>query len=141
MSVKTFKLEIVTPAKLLFSGDVVSFTAPGTAGGFQVLYDHAPLLAEIGIGEVKLTDTEGNVRRIATSGGFVDVKKNHVVMLAETAERSDEIDRDRALAAKERAAGLLAGKGEDLDDARARSAVARAINRLRVVQRADHQPA
>jgi F-type H+-transporting ATPase subunit epsilon len=139
MSDKTFKLEIVTPVKLVFSGDVTSFTAPGTAGGFQVLHNHAPLLAEIGIGEVKLTDTEGNERHFATSGGFVDVKKNHVVMLAETAERSDEIDRERALAARERAARRLAENDEDLDDAR--SALARAINRLRVVQRADHQPA
>jgi F-type H+-transporting ATPase subunit epsilon len=137
----TFKLEIVTPAKLVFSGDVTSFTAPGTAGGFQVLYNHAPLLAEIGIGEVKLTDAEGNERRFATSGGFVEVKKNHVVMLAETAERSDEIDRDRALAARDRATRRLAEKHADLDDARARSALARATNRLHVVQRADHQPA
>ena len=135
MSVKTFKLEIVTPGKLVFSGDVLSFSAPGTAGGFQVLFDHAPLLAEIGVGEVKLTDAEGNERRYATSGGFVDVKKNHVVMLAETAERSDEIDMDRAKAARERATGQLAKQQVEPDAAGARSALQRALNRLRVAQK------
>src|SRR5258708_35520577 len=96
MSVKTFKLEIVTPAKLLFGGDVVSFTAPGTAGGFQVLYNLAPLLAEIGIGEVKLTDPEGNVRRVATSGGGVAVKKKPYVPPSRTGPRSEESGPRRA---------------------------------------------
>ena len=100
MAEKVFKLEIVTPRKVVFSGDVVSFSAPGTMGGFQVLFNHAPLLSEIGVGEVKLVDPEGNVRRYATSGGFVDVKKNHAVMLAETVERVDEIDAARAEAAR-----------------------------------------
>lgn len=135
MPVKTFKLEIVTPGKLVFSGEVVSFTAPGTVGGFQVLYNHAPLLSEIGIGEVRLTDAEGNERRYATSGGFVDVKKNHVVMLAETVERSDEIDLDRARAARERAAGQIAERHAEPDAAHARSALQRAVNRLRVAQK------
>ncbi len=135
MAVKTFKLEIVTPKKLVFSGDVVSFSAPGTVGGFQVLRDHAPLLSEIGIGEVKISDAEGNERRYATSGGFVDVKRNQVVLLAETAERSDEIDQQRALSARDRASNRLAEHPGDLDPFRARSALQRAVNRLRVAQK------
>ena len=132
---KTFKLEIVTPGKLVFSGEVTSFSAPGIVGGFQVLFDHAPLLSEIGIGEVRFTDSEGNEKHYATSGGFVEVKKNHVVLLAETAERSDEIDRDRALAARARATERLEKKEGDLDADRARSALQRAVNRLRLVQK------
>jgi len=135
MPVKTFKLEIVTPGKLVFSGEVTSFSAPGIVGGFQVLFDHAPLLSEIGIGEVRFTDSEGNEKHYATSGGFVEVKKNHVVLLAETAERSDEIDRDRALAARARATERLEKKEGDLDADRARSALQRAVNRLRLVQK------
>lgn len=131
MAEKVFKLEIVTPRKVVFSGDVVSFSAPGTMGGFQVLFNHAPLLSEIGVGEVKLVDPEGNVRRYATSGGFVDVKKNHAVMLAETVERVDEIDAARAEAARERAGNRLKEKKE-MDLARTRSALERARNRLRV---------
>jgi len=131
MAEKVFKLEIVTPRKVVFSGEVVSFSAPGTMGGFQVLFNHAPLLSEIGVGEVKLVDPEGNVRRYATSGGFVDVKKNHVVMLAETVERVDEIDGARAEAARERAGNRLKEKKE-MDVARARGALERARNRLRM---------
>ena len=135
MAVKTFKLEIVTPKKLIFTGDVVSFSAPGTVGGFQVLRDHAPLLSEIGIGEVKITDAEGNERRYATSGGFVDVKKNQVVLLAETAERSDEIDQERARTARDRASKRLSEHERDLDASRARGAFQRAVNRLRIAQK------
>ena len=96
-----------------------------------MLFNHAPLLSEIGVGEVKLVDPEGNVRRYATSGGFVDVKKNHAVMLAETVERVDEIDAARAEAARERAGNRLKEKKE-MDLARTRSALERARNRLRV---------
>ena len=85
MADKNFKLEIVTPKKIVYSGEVQSFTAPGVVGSFQVLYNHAPLLSAIGVGEVKLRDAQGNEHRYATSGGFVDVVKNNVTMLAETA--------------------------------------------------------
>ena len=135
MSVKTFKLEIVTPRKVVFSGEVVSFSAPGTVGGFQVLHNHAPLLSEIGVGEVRLTDAEGNERRYATSGGFVDVKKNHAVMLAETAERSDEIDVERAKLARERAQKRLVDRQTETDLERARLSLLRSINRLKIAGR------
>lgn len=103
MADKTFKLEIITPTKVVFRGNVISFTAPGVMGSFQVLYNHAPMLAEIGIGMAKLRDANGNEIVYATSGGFVDVLKNQVIMLAETVEISDEIDVDRAESSKEKA--------------------------------------
>ncbi|MEX2090062.1 MAG: hypothetical protein WEB62_09825, partial [Bacteroidota bacterium] len=56
MADKTFNLEIVTPKKVAYSGRVLSFSAPGVVGGFQVLYNHAPLLSNITIGEVKIID-------------------------------------------------------------------------------------
>lgn len=136
MAEKAFKLEIVTPRKVVFNGDVVSFSAPGTMGGFQVLYNHAPLLAEIGVGELKVQDPQGNEIRYATSGGFVDVKQNKVVMLAETAEHSTEIDHARAEAAKERAAKRLAAHDANLDVTRAQAALSRAINRIKIARRA-----
>src|SRR5208283_5557301 len=107
MSDKAFKLEIITPRKVIFSGDVVSFTAPGVMGSFQVLVHHAPLLATIGVGEAKLREPQGNEIRYATSGGFVDVKKNHVVMLADTAERAEEIDKAAAQADRDRALKII----------------------------------
>ncbi len=135
MAEKTFKLEIVTPRRIVFSGDVESISAPGVVGGFQVLYNHAPLLAAIGVGEVKVRQVEGKEVRYATSGGFVDVVKNHVTMLAETAESADEIDVKRAEAAKDRAAKRLQERPAEMNEERARVALLRAINRLRVAQR------
>ncbi|MGA3246091.1 MAG: F0F1 ATP synthase subunit epsilon [Bacteroidota bacterium] len=132
MADKAFKLEIVTPKKIVFSGDVISFSAPGVVGGFQVLKSHAPLLSNIAIGEVKLVDGSGQELRYATSGGFVEVHENKVVMLAETAERSDEIDVARAEAARERARKRLAEKRADIDVDRARLALFRSLNRLKV---------
>ncbi len=132
MADKAFKLEIVTSKKIVFSGDVISFSAPGVVGGFQVLKSHAPLLSNIAIGEVKLVDGSGQESRYATSGGFVEVHENKVVMLAETAERSDEIDVARAEAARERARKRLAEKRADIDVDRARLALFRSLNRLKV---------
>ena len=135
MDEKTFKLEIVTPRKVIFSGEVESFSAPGVVGGFQVLYNHAPMVSEIGIGIVKLRDASGKEVQYATSGGFVDVLKNQVTLLAETAEQAREIDIQRAEQAKERAQKRLAERNMETDVDRAQVALTRALNRLRVAQR------
>jgi F-type H+-transporting ATPase subunit epsilon len=132
MADKAFKLEIVTPKRIVFSGDVTSFSAPGVLGGFQVLKNHAPLLSNIAIGEVKLVDGSGQESRYATSGGFVEVHENKVILLAETAERSDEIDVGRAEASRDRARKRLAEKNAESDLDRARLALFRAMNRLKV---------
>ncbi len=132
MADKAFKLEIVTPNRIVFSGDVTSFSAPGVVGGFQVLKSHAPLLSNIAIGEVKLVDVSGQETRYATSGGFVEVHENKVMLLAETAERSDEIDVARAEVARDRARKRLAAKETETDYDRARLALFRAMNRLKV---------
>lgn len=132
MAEKSFTLEIVTPRKMVFKGEVSSFSAPGVMGGFQVLYNHAALLSNLQIGEVKYVDSNGREVRFATSGGFVEVKENHVVLLAETAERADEIDTERAKAAEQRARKRLAERSKDIDSDRAQAALARALNRLRV---------
>ncbi len=112
----------------------MSFSAPGEEGGFQVLYNHAPLLSAIVVGEVKIQESDGKLARYATSGGFVEVLSNHVVLLAETAESSEEIDVRRAEEAKRRAEERLHEPAPDLDIQRARLALARALNRLRIVQ-------
>ena len=135
MAEKSFTLEIVTPRKVVFKGEVVSFSAPGVIGGFQVLYNHAPMLAAIRIGEAKLRDLEGHEYCYAVSGGFVDVFKNHVTVLAETAERSDEIDVTRAEASKSRAEERLHKPAPTIDQERAKSSLQRAINRLRLARR------
>lgn len=132
MAEKLFQLDVVTPLRVVFSGQVESFSAPGVVGGFQVLYNHAPLLSSIKIGEVKLRTPEGKESRFATTGGVVEVRDNKVILLAETAERSDEIDVKRAAAARERAEQRIKEHQAEVDIDRARIALQRALNRLRV---------
>ncbi len=132
MTGKEFDLEIVTPKRVVYSAKVESFSAPGVVGGFQVLHSHAPFLSTLKIGEVKVLDTEGKTSRYATSGGFVEVRNNTVVMLAETAERADEIDVERAKASVARAQKRLTEKPEGTDFERARVSLHRALNRLKI---------
>ncbi|MCX7984278.1 MAG: F0F1 ATP synthase subunit epsilon [Bacteroidetes bacterium] len=134
MNDKKFHLEIITPRKIVFQGDVLSFSAPGVVGGFQVLFNHAPLFASIGIGVIKLVDSAGKQHTYATSGGIVEVLKNKVVVLAETIESPDEIDIVRAEAARERARKRLKERKPDLDVERAQLALLRALNRLKVAK-------
>ena len=132
MADKTYHLEIVTPKKVVLNAEVTSFSAPGVMGGFQVLRSHAPLLSTIAVGDVKVVDSQGKETHYSTSGGFVEVRDNRVILLAETAERSDEIDVDRAKISRDRAQQRIAERKVETDVDRARVALARAINRLKI---------
>ena len=132
MTDKIFQLEIVTPRRVVFKGEVTSFSAPGVVGGFQVLYNHAPLLSSLKIGEVKIKEASGTEFHYAISGGFVEVRENHILLLAETAERTDEIDAERAKASRDRAQKRMTEKKSDIDFERARFALYRALNRLKI---------
>ncbi len=127
-------LEVVTPTKLVVSEQVDLCTVPGTEGVFGVMANHAPILATIAIGEMHY-ENDGKQEKMAVSGGFVEVSNNRMTVLAEAAERMEEIDVDRALKAKERAERRLqeaASGREDIDIARAKAALARALTRLKV---------
>ena len=100
--------------------------------GFRYLYNHAPLLSSLEIGEVKITEENGTEFQYAISGGFVEVRENQVILLAETAERTDEIDAERAKAARDRAVKRIAERRSDTDIERARLALYRALNRLKI---------
>jgi F-type H+-transporting ATPase subunit epsilon len=132
MADKTYFLEIVTPQKVVFSGTVLSFSAPGVEGGFQVLTHHAPFLTMLSVGEVKIVQPDGTTSHYATSGGFVEVHDNKVLVLAETAELASSIDVTRAQAARDRAKERLAKKDPGTDIDRARGALHRAVNRLKI---------
>lgn len=132
---KVFHLEIITPDRVVFSDDASSVSAPGVEGNFQILFDHAPFLSALDTGEIKVKDKNGNDLHYAASGGFVEVNANHVVVLADSVERSEEIDVDRAKAAKARAEERLHVMQHDTDQERARAALARAVNRLRLSQK------
>ncbi|MBA4312637.1 MAG: ATP synthase F1 subunit epsilon [Chlorobiaceae bacterium] len=135
MSEKTFKLDIVTPARIVFSGDVVSFSAPGVIGGFQILYNHAPMLAEIGIGEIKFTNSDGQEYFYATSGGYVDVANNRVALLAETVERADEIDTVRAETAFDKSHTQISSIQSEEKRLEIKQAIERAQNRIRIAKK------
>jgi len=133
------RFELATPTRLLVSSEVEEVVAPGTEGYFGVLPGHAAFLTTLGSGEVsyRMGRDEGWV---AVSGGFAEVTGERVIILAESAELPEEIDRARAARARERAEQRLAGKGsgataDDVDYARAASALARALARLQAAGR------
>jgi len=128
---KELNLEIITPSKQAFSGKVKSITVPGTAGSFQVLFNHAPLLSTFEIGKVKIEDLEGKEVEFVTSGGTVEVTENKLLILADSLETKEEINVERAKQSYDRAKERLANRGKDVDAIRAEGALARAINRLK----------
>lgn len=128
----TFRLEMVTPEKQVFSELVQSVRAPGVQGSFGVLAGHAPMLAELETGLIKLVLADGREAFIATSGGFLQVTREKVLILADSAELSDEIDVDRARQAAEKARQALAAPGVNAEDVR--KELDRALNRVRIAQ-------
>lgn len=128
---KAYQLEIVTPERLVFSGEVVSLSAPGVEGGFGVLANHTPFMSALEAGVIRLEDALGVEARIAISGGFFEVSKNHAIVLAEAAELAAEVDRDRARTALQRARELLSHPTAGIDLDRARRAAHRAEARLK----------
>ena len=134
MAESTFHLEIVTPEKILVSEDVDSFETTGTQGEFQILGGHTPFLTDLKIGHVIYT-LSGQRTYISISGGFCEVKENRAVIIAHTAENASEIDMSRSEEAKKRAQTRLESKDDhNIDEERARLALLRALNRLRVAE-------
>jgi len=129
---KPFSLQIITPTGIAFQGEALSVTAPGVQGGFQVLYNHAPLLSSLAIGEIRVTNRKREQFLYAVSGGFLEVKNNLVVALVDAIEHAPDIDVSRATRARERAETRMHSKDPSVDIDRARLAMVRALNRLRV---------
>jgi F-type H+-transporting ATPase subunit epsilon len=129
---KLQRLEVVTPERKVYSKDVRFVVVPGSEGELGFLPDHAPLVSALKIGLVRV-HKDGKVMKIAVSGGFVEVRNSRVTILANAAEREDQIDVARAEAAKQRAEQRLAQGGSDIDVARAEAALKRALNRLKAI--------
>lgn len=130
------RFELATPTRLVVSEDVEEVVAPGVQGYFGVLPGHVPFLTSLQSGEVAYR--QGRVEQyLAVSGGFAEIQGDRVTILAEHAERPDEIDRERALRARQRAERRLTGKTpEEIDYSRALGAFSRALARLQVAGRA-----
>ena len=134
-------LELATPTRQLVSEQVDEVVAPGEEGYFGVLPGHAAFLTTLGSGEVSYRKG-GQESFLAIIGGFAEVRGDRVIILAERAERPEEIDRERAERARQRAEQRLAGRSahgrdEEIDYARAVAALARALARLQVAGRAS----
>ncbi|MCX6365553.1 MAG: ATP synthase F1 subunit epsilon [Armatimonadetes bacterium] len=129
----TFQLDIVTPEKTVLSGEVSSVQVPSIEGSLGVLAGHAPLLAELGVGECVVRLADGTTRQLVVAGGFLDVGKAKVSVLASTAEFDDEIDVSRAEAALVRARELMSGT-ETADRAEIMASMQRAQARIRLAK-------
>lgn len=127
---KGLELKIVTPERVLLQTEAEAVVVPAELGYLGVLPGHAPLLSALKPGVVRYR-REGQVRRLAVSGGFMEVAANRVVVLADTAELAEEIDVARAQRAKERAVRRLRERGKGIDVLRAEMALQRALARLK----------
>ncbi|MCK5061962.1 ATP synthase F1 subunit epsilon [Candidatus Parcubacteria bacterium] len=100
---KTIKFEIVTPERIVMKEQVVQVSVPTKQGEITVLPSHIPLVAGLMSGVIEIVKEDGNSEIMSVSGGFIEVSKNKVVILADTAERAEEIDMAKAEEARERA--------------------------------------
>ncbi|MBM3134016.1 MAG: F0F1 ATP synthase subunit epsilon [Chloroflexi bacterium] len=128
------RLEIVTAERQIFAEDVDMVVAPGIEGELGILPHHAPLLTTLKPGELRIKKS-GEEILLAVTGGFMEVLPDRVTILADAAERAEEIDLARAEAARQRAQERVAGHATELDRTRAMAAMARATARLRVAQK------
>ena len=128
-------LEIVTPERLAYSDEVNSVVLPGSEGEMGVLPHHAPLVSTLGIGELRIRKG-GTEESFAIVGGFVQVRPDKVVVMAETADMASEIDLEKAQEARREAERALeSGYHEAADMAAARAALQQALLRIRVAER------
>lgn len=130
---KSLKIEIVTPDQLVLSEEVDYVGAPGYDGEFGVLPNHIPFLSALQIGNLYFKKG-GKTSYVFISGGFADVSDNKVTILAESAEKAEEIDLERARKAKERAEARIQQEREKVEFARAQAALQRALSRMKTAE-------
>jgi F-type H+-transporting ATPase subunit epsilon len=127
----TFQFNLVSPEKLLFSGEVTQVDVPGVEGEFGVLADHAPMVATVKPG-ILVVYVDGDLRRVAVDGGFAEVSANGLTVLADTAAPADQVDRARL-------AATIKSTEEDVADSkddRKRDKLAHRLDQLRALQAA-----
>src|SRR6201988_869819 len=129
----TFQLEIVTPEKMVVNEQAEEAQIPGKQGFLGILPGHAPLITELAVGEITYRSA-GQTQYLAVAWGFAEVLPDKVTILAETAERPQEIDVKRAQEAKEKAQVAIKSGGPDLDSRTAADDLNKAETRLEVAQ-------
>lgn len=129
----TIRLEITTAERQVYAEDVSAIIAPGVEGVLGILPHHAPLMTMLLPGELIIKkDNEENY--LCVTGGFLEVRPDKVIILADASEHCEEIDIERAEAAKRRAEERLKSQAPNIDHAKAEAALRRSIARLKVAQ-------
>jgi F-type H+-transporting ATPase subunit epsilon len=133
---KTLHLTITTPERVVLESEVSSVNVPTVDGEIGLLPDHIPLVSLLAPGELHAVTSAGEEQIMAVSGGFIEVRDNAVVILADTAEKAEEIDETRAQAAREKAQKLMTERAtDDVGFADAQAAMAKELARLKVVRK------
>jgi F-type H+-transporting ATPase subunit epsilon len=130
----TFKIEIVTPERKFFEGEVEMLIARGINGDFGILPNHTPFVSPLGIGRLIL-EKDGKERIAAVGEGYIEVNSDKTIIVADTALWPDEIDVERAKRAKDRAEKRLKGTHPDVDLMRAEVALRKANVRIMVAKK------
>jgi len=130
----TVQCDIVSAEKKLFSGLATLVSVAGVDGELGILPNHAPLLTKLKPAPVRVTLQSGEQEVFYVSGGFLEVQPRTVTILADTAERAEDLDQAVAEAARQRAIEALEGKNAELDYTRASAQLAEAAARLRTVE-------
>lgn len=131
----TLHFKIVTPEKTVFTCEASQVTIPTQSGEITVLPNHIPLVSVLQAGELKVTDSSGAEKIMAVAGGFLEIRgKNEIVILADNAERVEEIDVARAEEARQKAEEQMKKleKTQDVDFARLQAVIEREMNRIKI---------
>jgi len=132
--VATLRLEIVTAERTVFADDVSEVVAWGVEGQLGILPHHAPLMTMLQPGDL-LIKKDDEEHYLAISGGFLEVRPDKVIILADACERAEEIDVERAEAARRRAEEILKTRPPEMDTATAEAALRRSLARIKVAER------
>jgi len=130
----SIRLDIVTAERVVYSEDVDVVVAPGVEGQLGILPHHAPLMTTLQVGELRVRKG-GEEFSLAISGGFLEVRPDRIIVLADAAERAEEIDIARAEEAKHRAQEQLGRHAPEVDAAQAEAALRRSLVRLKIAER------
>ena len=136
------KFKIVTPEKTIYENEILQVSIPTTSGEITVLPNHIPLVSVLAAGELRIKDKDGE-HHLAVSGGFLEVRgKNEVIILADHAERVEEIDLQKAEEAKQRAEEQMKNikNVQDVDYARLQAAIDREVNKLKIAKKYRNLP-
>ena len=137
----TMKCKVVSAEQALYEGDVEMVIASGDLGDLGITPGHTPLITSLKAGPVRLVFEDGGDELFFVSGGFLEAIPFQVTILADTAERADNLDEAAALAAKEEAARLLDEQQSEFEYSRAAVELADAVARLRVIEQLRHRRA